>query len=125
MLVEMQLLGVILGSEGEVACYAAVPAVTCCWESQVCVSVGGMSSSSSSLRFLLLRDTPLAFRALVFSKHGHEVDICKDCGYHTVAGRLEKHVCVETLRALSRCYPTRNTRNYALARTATSGARVA
>ena len=60
-------------------------------------SVGGMSSSSSILRFLLLWDTPLAFIALVFSKHGHKVDICKDCGYHTVAGRLEKHVCTKNI----------------------------
>ena len=60
-------------------------------------SVGGMSSSSSILRFLLLWDTTLALIALVFSKHGHEVDICKDCGYHTVAGRLEKHVCMENI----------------------------
>ena len=83
----------ILGSEIEVACYATVKAVARCWESQVCLISCGMSSSSTILRFLLLWDTPLAFIALVFSKHGHKVDICKNCGYHTVAGRPEKHVC--------------------------------
>ena len=84
----------ILGSETEVACYATVKAVAGCWESQVCLI---------SWRHVILKlhfalwDTPLAFIALVFSKHGHKVDICKDCAYHMVAGRLEKHVCTENI----------------------------
>ena len=88
-------------------------------------SVGGMSSSSSILRFLLLWDTPLAFIALVFSKHGHKVDICKDCGYHTVAGRLEKHVCMENIEGPLEMLPNKKHKELRLAKTLHSGSMVA
>ena len=87
----------ILGSEIEVACYATVKAVAGCWESQVCLVIWRHVILKLHFALLLLWETPLAFMALVFSKHGHKVDICKDCGYHTGAGRLEKHVCTENI----------------------------
>ena len=77
--VEASLAGMILGSEtSSVLCHC-----------QSCRGVFGKARSVPTdqlaachpqapfLRFLLLWDTPLAFIALVLSKHGHQVDICR------------------------------------------------
>ena len=97
MLVEAQLLGMILGSEGEVAlCPVAVHCKSCCGvlgEPGLSHQMVACHRQAPFCASCCSRTPPLAFIALGFSKHGHKVDICKDCGYQTVAGRLEKHVC--------------------------------